>query len=145
MQMSIWAGRRRWVRTGAFITVVVAVVLLLAGGAGAGTGEMTAPGWEFVKTLTWPSAMVGVAFSPLGRALAALLDRLAVRTPTVAAGRDPELQELLSRMSEMLSQVADTVRRNNEVQAQTVDALQQIKQGLAILLDRTPRTGAIAG
>jgi hypothetical protein len=142
-----------WVAAVVGAIVVVAVTVPQAMAA-AGADGLPAPGWDLIRSLTWPGATVAVLlFSPVSRAIADWIQSH-VRPPAARAAdstrtdpdRERELQANMEAMGEMLREVADSVKRSAEVQARTVDALIQVQQSLAVLLDRTSRTvGGMTG
>ncbi len=129
---------KRW----AWVLAVAVIALLLTGAtAGAeGDGLMLSPdGLALVRTVTWPGAVVLALFSPVGKALAGLVQAITPSRTAVTVAADPGVGEALRQM-------AAAMQRQNEVNAETVEALQQIQQGLAILLDRTARApGQVVG
>lgn len=97
---------------------------------------LTAPAWDLVRGLGWPSAMVALMFSPVGRALAGLITAI---TPIGAVEGGAQLSDEVRAIAEVLAEVSESVRRSSQVQEQTVHALAKVERSLAILLDRTSR------
>lgn len=85
-----------------------------------------------LRSLGWPAAAVGVAFSPLGRALAGWLQALAPG-PRVAAA--PQTEAVLGA----LERVAGAQERIAATQERITEMLERQGERLAILLDRGPR------
>jgi aminopeptidase C len=82
--------------------------------------------------------MVASMFSPVGKALAAWITSM-VPDREANGLRNEQLAEQVREVAEVLADVSESVRRSSQVQEQTAEALVQVQQSLAILLDRTPR------
>lgn len=133
------------IRLSVALVMLLAIYLVALGAdvamaASPGPDLLPAPAWELLKSLPWPGALVATLFSPVGRALAGLIVAM---TPGKPATNKPAAETTAKdeEVAEALRDLAAAVKHSNEIHQQTVQVLGQVKEGLAILLDRTRRGG----
>lgn len=97
---------------------------------------------EMARTVTWPGALLLIAYSPPGKALATWLQSLVKTASVQASAQTPEFP---AEVAETLKEISASLKRTTDVQTKQMEVLMQLQQSLAILLDRTPRPGQMAG
>lgn len=90
---------------------------------------------EWIRVLTWPGATVLVAYSPLGKSVAAWIQSKVAP----ALGTGSHSGQVPKEMAEAMREITTSMKRQTDVQTKQTEVLQQMQQGMAILLDRTPR------